>query len=486
MGQSLASKELFAINFRYHRHDPRKVDFILACFSKTQEVDGVRVVAINRLWEWVDGQTDIVSSDRSRTPVEIDSFRTLLWTGGIAVSALRDTATEAPLASNLAPLGDDLRGEQFTSTTRRKRVMTRHGMLASVMLAVALGAWRSRDGVLAATADMHAARAAHTATALEDGRVLIVGGFTQLRSPASAEVYEPSTRRFLPVSPPRTARHSHSATRLADGKVLIAGGLGDGTSTLASAELFDPASNTFTPTGSLRTARSGHVAVLLKDGKVLIMGGVGPNWSFLATAELYDPGTGQFTPTGEMSVPRESHIAVRMVDGSVLVVGGHRGRREAIAVYASAEIYQPAAGTFSKVGDMHVRRHKHDAVVLADGSVLVTGGADERDERGVYHSSEVFMPTTRTFVMAPAMQMGRYKHAGTSVLLSNGAVLVGGGAPQAELYEPSLGRFTVVAGEPRMGGQFAAVAALPAGGALITGGYGNGSGPRASAWVYRP
>jgi len=364
--------------------------------------------------------------------------------------------------------------------------MTRKWTTLSALFVVALGAWRSRDGALATTADMHAARAAHTATALQDGRVLVAGGFSERDRPAPAEVYEPATRRFAPVAPMRTVRHSHSATRLSNGKVLIAGGFGDGATTLSSAEVFDPATNTFTPTGTLHSARSGHVAVLLADGKVLIAGGVGPNWTFLASAELYDPATGQFTPTGAMRVPRESHVALRLTDGSVLVVGGHRGRREAMEVYASAELYRPATGTFAKLGDMRVRRHKHDAVVLADGRVLVTGGADEREDRGVYNSSEIFDPRSGTFAMTSPMRLGRYKHAGTSVLLPSGTVLIGGGAPQAEMYDPSRGTFTVIAGEPRMAGQFAAVAPLPSGSALITGGYGNGSGPRASAWVYRP
>lgn len=364
--------------------------------------------------------------------------------------------------------------------------MTRPWILMPAALAVALGGAHAPGGGLAATSDMHAERAAHTATALPDGRVLVAGGFTQPDKPERAEVYEPSARRFAPVAAMRAARHSHTATLLANGKVLIVGGFGDGATILTSAEIFDPASNIFTPTGSLRFARSGHTAVLLTDGRVLIAGGVGPNWTFLATAELYDPATGQFTPTGAMRVPRESHVSIRLRDGSVLVVGGHRGRREAMEVYASAERYDPGTGAFTGIGSMQVRRHKHDAVLLADGRVLVTGGADERDERGVYNSSEVFDPTSRAFVLASPMQLGRYKHAGTSVLLPNGTVLIGGGAPQAELYEPRRGTFTVVAGEPRMAGQFAAAAVLPSGGALITGGYGNGGGPRASAWVYRP
>ncbi len=226
--------------------------------------------------------------------------------------------------------------------------------------------------------------------------------------------------------------------------------------------------------------------MLLADGKVLIAGGVGPGWTFLSSAELYAPATGRFTPTGTMTVARESHAAVRLQDGRVLIVGGHQGRRTAITLYTSAEAYEPASGTFRQVGEMLVRRHKHDAVLLRDGRVLITGGADERDNEGVYRTTELFEPRTGAFTAGPELKRPRYKHHGTGLLLPNGLVLLAGGAPEAETYDPSSRAFTIVAGDARMAGQFSAVAPLKGGGALVTGGYGNGSGPRASAWVYRP
>jgi hypothetical protein len=283
-----------------------------------------------------------------------------------------------------------------------------------------------------------------------------------------------------------TTRHSHTATLLQDGRVLIAGGYGEGTATLATAEVFDPATNSFASTGSLLAARADHVAVLLQNGKVLVAGGLGPGWDFLSSAELYDPATGRFSPTGSMTVARESHVAVRLLDGRALIVGGHRGRRADITIYASAEVYDPATGAFSRVGDMRIRRHKHDAALLPDGQVLITGGSDERDDRGVFDSSELFDPKTGIFSAGPTMNLGRYKHAGSSLLLPSGLVLIAGGAPQAETYDPRTRRFSLVAGEARMAGQFSAVAHLNTGGALITGGYGNGGGPRLSAWLYRP
>ena len=251
-------------------------------------------------------------------------------------------------------------------------------------------------------------------------------------------------------------------------------------------ELYDPASGTFAAAGAMDMARANHQAVLLQDGRVLFVGGVGTGWTFLSSAELYDPATGAFTATGSMSVPRESHAALRLADGRVFVVGGHQGRREAIELYTSAEIYDPASGLFAPAGDMAIRRHKHDAVLLADGQVLITGGTDERDNRGVYTSTEIYDPISGIFRAGEDMQRPRYKHNGTSLLLPDERVLLAGGATQAEVYDPQTGVFALVGGEARMVGQFSASALLPDGRVLITGGYGENRGPQNSAWIYQP
>ena len=371
-----------------------------------------------------------------------------------------------------------------------KRQVTSVGLIALALLdpcQSTTGATVRAPGSVARAADMKVVRMAHTATSLPDGRVLVLGGFTNEGEAAkSAESYDPITGRFSALPRMITVRHSHTTTVLPNGRLLIVGGHGNASTTLASAELFDPATNTFSPTGSLRTARAGHVAVALTNGKVLIAGGVGLEWSFLSSAELYDPVTGSFSPTSAMTVARESHVAVRLHDGRVLIVGGHRGRRAEITLYASAESYDPATGIFTGVADMHTRRHKHDGIVLRDGRVLITGGSDERDDRGAYSSTELFDPQSDKFTSGPAMQRARYKHNGSSVLLANGSVLVAGGASDAEVFNPTTNTFSLVAGTSQLAGQFSAVALLNADRVLITGGYGQGIGPQMSAWVYHP
>jgi hypothetical protein len=336
---------------------------------------------------------------------------------------------------------------------------------------------------------MRIERAAHAATLLDNGQVLVTGGFGQGSNTDTdtAELYDPASGDFGFTGKMAMRRCCHTATKLSDGRVLIAGGFnGD---YLADAELYDPRTGNFTPTGSLTTPRMDHVAVMLDNGKVLLVGGVGTGWTFLASAELYDPATGAFTRTGNMTVARESHTITKLQNGQVLITGGHRGRHAALIIYASAELYDPVSGTFTPAGDMHMRRHKHDAVLLVDGRVLITGGSDERDDQDAYASAEIYSPATGAFSLAPDMPTVRYKHIGTSLLLKNGNVLIAGGARNAVIYDSKRNVFSVVPGDlgtATLSRLFATATLLPDGNVLITGGYGLGQNVSAQAWIYNP
>mgnify|MGYP000977552573 FL=1 len=230
-------------------------------------------------------------------------------------------------------------------------------------------------GILDAVSGLNQSRATHRATLLESGKVLITGGFSDDRkSLSSSEIYNPKAETFFWGGKMNIARASHSSTLLTDGRVLIAGGYNG--EYLDSAEIYDPKTADFTLVGKMTMPRSEHIAVLLTNGKVLLAGGVGTGWTFLADAEIFDPATNTFTKTESMTVARESHTATLLKDGTVLITGGHRGRRAAIEIYKSAEIYNPQTGNFSVAADLTVKRHKHDAVLLDDGRVLIVGGAD--------------------------------------------------------------------------------------------------------------
>ena len=338
-------------------------------------------------------------------------------------------------------------------------------------------------GVVSRIRNMIASRAAHTATLLPGGKVLVAGGFTGGSSLASTEIFDPTTQTFTAAANMSAARSGHTATLLSNGKILIAGGYNG--SYLSSAELYDPSTNTFTAVRGMTVARSGHVATLLPNGKVLLAGGVGTGWTFLGSAELYDPATNGFTKTGDMLAARESHTATLLANGKVLIAGGHRGRRPAVTIYSSAEVYDPATGAFTATGDMTRIRHKHEAVLLADGRVLIVGGSDERDGDGAYVSAEIYDPVRSAFRATGNLNSSRYKLQGTAVLLSNGKVLVAGGANRAELFDPAASTFSYVAGDMETPRLFATATRLSNGEVLILGGYHGNVVVSSNAWLYR-
>jgi hypothetical protein len=85
------------------------------------------------------------------------------------------------------------------------------------------------------------ARGHHTATLLDDGRILVVGGGAGPDAPTrSAELWDPATRSFSAADSLADARGGHSATLLPDHRVLVIGGYGAGGIPLASTEIWDP------------------------------------------------------------------------------------------------------------------------------------------------------------------------------------------------------------------------------------------------------
>ncbi|HMQ06747.1 MAG TPA: kelch repeat-containing protein [Saprospiraceae bacterium] len=331
---------------------------------------------------------------------------------------------------------------------------------------------------------LNTARAVHTTTLLHNGKILICGGFAGNNNYiSSVEIYDPILNTFRTAGNMSVPRISHSATLLPDGKVLIAGGY-DGTY-LSSTEIFDPLTETFSPGTELNSPRMGHTATLLKNGKILFAGGVGTGWTFLKSAELYDIDAKSFSHTDSMFSEREAHTATLLKDGTVLISGGHVGRRANIKINTSAEIYDPVSQQFVEISHMNVKRHKHDAVLLKDGKVLITGGADETDYDGIYKSAEIYHPDLRSFTNISNMCYPRFKHNGSSVLLLDGNVLLTGGNNHGEIYNIANNSFEMIDGNMKSKHYFSSAILMQNGDVLITGGYDERTRPMNNAWIYR-
>jgi hypothetical protein len=328
--------------------------------------------------------------------------------------------------------------------------------------------------------EMTTGRAAHQAAMLPSGRVLITGGCAGdgcAPFHRSTEIFDPSDRTFRSAAPMAVPRASHTATPLQDGRVLVAGGC-SGRGATANAEIYDEESERWAPVGEMTEPRCSHVAVPLVDGRVFVMGGGHGRLPDLRSAEIFDPATSTFASLGGM---RGNHyLATRLADGRVLLTGGQGVGGE---VLASAELFDPASDTFEPTGDMTTARVKHAAAVLPDGRVLVIGGSDQRGYDGRFSSTEIYDPETGSFSPGPGLRYGRHKIRDAVAALPSGAIIVAGGAVRPELFDPADPVFIGARG--RLGGpqMFATASVLKGGDVLVLGGYDQRTRVAADAWM---
>jgi hypothetical protein len=301
----------------------------------------------------------------------------------------------------------------------------------------------------------------------------------------------PSAVPFNATGSMGAAREQLTATALSDGTVLVAGGRGPGI--YSSAEVFDPVLGTFaTTTGPMSSPRTLHSAVTVTSGgvsKVLITGGDGGSGP-VNSAELYTPAAGTFSQiTSTMTSSRDSHSSTLLPSsGKVLIAGGTDGS----AVLDTAEIYDPSGDTFTAITDtMTSARNFHTATLLPNGTVLIAGGYYGTSLANTINTAEIYDPSGDTFTATTGtMASARAQH--TATRLQSGKVLIAGGyynattaTNSAEIYDETLGTFTSTAG-PMISarGQHTATLLLD-GTVLITGGS-DGSASTPTAEIYDP
>ena len=364
------------------------------------------------------------------------------------------------------------------------------------IIAAALAACGSHSGG-AAPADtaavdealpMRVARAAHSAVALPDGRVLLIGGCVRDSCEAgpdssTVDVFDSRSGRFAPGGALLQPRVSTTTAPLPGNKVLIAGGW-VGSSVTASTEMFDPQTRRSRAGPALSAAKADMAVATLADGRILLVGGYDGQRA-VGSVELFDPTDNSLRRLGTLAIARAGAGAALLPDGRVLVAGGGSNGPSGLRAEASAEIIDPASGASRLTGSLAHARYKHAIVRLPNGNILAIGGSDERDSRGKLDSIESYDPATERFTIAGRAAAKRYKIGSAVVVLGDGRVLIAGGAPRAEIFNPATGKAATVG--PRFGGSlnFATATAVP-GGVLVAGGYyEDGIRMHRRAWLLR-
>ncbi len=285
-----------------------------------------------------------------------------------------------------------------------------------------------------ATASMNEARHEHTMTRLADGRILVAGGFG-LGSPTNAlattEIWDPSTQTFTMAEPMKIPRARHTATLLEDGSVIITGGYDGKIETPLLEELYVPKTNTWlsAPTGTpplMAVARMYHDAVKLPNGNVLVASGCCDK--AYGTAGVYNPLAGTFKSTPPLSILHAAPTLTLLPDDRVLLVGN--------ANLTVTELYDFQNGTWSTSGKLNTPRNAHSATWMPELGKLVVAGGDSLATRT--NTVESYDPTTGAWTSEAPLTTASREHTGTRITLDGeeDIVWVGG----TDVSEASLDR----------------------------------------------
>lgn len=285
------------------------------------------------------------------------------------------------------------------------------------------------------TGNMNIARTRHSATLLENGNVIIIGGIGKDDDLYSAEIYDHNTGKFILIGNMAVARHGHTATLLKDGRVLIIGGHNaiSKYNEINDVEIYDPRSNKFNNVAKLDHLGNYHTSTLLNNGKVLVIARNDTD----THAILFDPKNNNFDPISKPLNRSGEYTATLLLNGKVLIVGGN------LKVNRTAEIYDPNTGTFTLTGSLNKLRNGHSATLLPDGKVIIIAGDytySQENNKVLPSTMEVFDYNTGKFTITGNIK--KYRSNQSSILLPQGNLVIIGGEPYPMLY-PGINVFNL-------------------------------------------
>ena len=280
--------------------------------------------------------------------------------------------------------------------------------------------------------------------ALDDGRILVVGGHAKgAKGINNILLFDPAALTWTPQPASKMGRYYPTATKLVDGRVLISGGfdmnglpnpdvevwtppaaggnvgtlqkvggphpsglyphqwvLPNGTVlevTSRSTSILDPTTWTWTSYPKPKYKHgSGEAAVLLPGGasgqtKVMLFGGkVGTGST--AGAEVFDAAnpTAGWSPVASMPQPRTHMSPVLMPDGTLLAVGGNSSGNYAGGIYTTLR-YRFDTNTWETLAAQTERRGYHSSAVLMPDAKVFSAG--DTGSGGGLNKDEIYSPS---------------------------------------------------------------------------------------------
>lgn len=271
--------------------------------------------------------------------------------------------------------------------------------------------FRSGSAMASETGRLHFARLQNTVTLLQDGRVLVVGGYGEARveedgvvrhsALKTVEVYDGKKGTWLLLPPLAEPRVGHAIACLPDGRVMVIGGVDQRTENglrydgmqyhrpLASVEIIDVLHSRVVPGPSLPEPRLNHVAVTTQDGTIVVCGGSRglavpgriENPGGLLDALCLRPTESDWSAVKGQAVSRISGHSITPIDGNrIVVIGGTTEKAPDYPPVATGcvEWLDVAAGRWHIGRDCPSARSGHSATLLSDGRILVIGGQTNR------------------------------------------------------------------------------------------------------------
>lgn len=292
--------------------------------------------------------------------------------------------------------------------------------------------------------------------------------------------------QYTAVAPMPVALMSHTCVGMGDGRALVAGGKNSSNSVVNTTYIFNSAANSWSTVAAMPQSKHACGGALLSNGSILIIGGSTAD-SFVSTTSgvhRYDPGANTWTAVASLPVALCRFGTATLANGSVLVCGGATG----IPRLTNAYRYDPGANTWTSVAPLPSARFEHGASLLSNGQIMVFGGEASASSNSV----DLYDPVANSWSTGsiPIFESGEpsfFAHG----RLGDNRIFKTGGLSSSGTYRNSTRIYDPVANTWVVGVGLPGTRAYTAGGALLDGRMlvcggrtSSASTPLANTWIY--